>query len=117
MEATPQGPSRKAIWTGRVLSGVAVLFLLFDGVIKLGGHPEAVKATIQLGYPASVLFPLGLVVVACLGLYLVPRTAVLGAVLGTGVLGGGRRTHLRRGGQHFSHHLVTVALVGPQWGG
>src|SRR5260370_22933388 len=110
MEATPQGPSRKAIWTGRVLSGVAVLFLLFDGVIKLSGHPEAVKATIQLGYPASVLFPLGLVVVACLVLYLVPRTAVLGAVLWTGYLGGAGATYVRVGDPLLCPNLFPVHL-------
>ncbi len=103
MQATPQGPSRKAIWTGRALSGVAVLFLLFDAVMKLLAHPEAVKTTTQLGYPASVLFGLGVLQAVCLVLDLVPRTSVLGAILWTGYLGGAVATHVRVGDPLFSH--------------
>src|SRR6186997_1443014 len=83
--------------TGRVLSGVAVLFLAFDAAMKLLQVPMAVEGTIQLGYPASSLLVIGLIQVVCLAVYLVPRTAILGAVLWTGYLGGAIATHLRVG--------------------
>src|SRR6266852_5260749 len=73
-------PSKKTLWAGRILSGLAVLFLLFDAIIKLLRHPAAMQGAIQLGYPESVVFGLGMVLLVCLVFYLVPRTAVLGAV-------------------------------------
>src|SRR4051812_11806127 len=90
-------PSKKALWTGRILSGFAVLFMLFDASMKLVQSPMAVKGTTDLGYPASVIFGLGVIQLLCLILYLVPRTAVLGAILWVGYLGGAVATHVRIG--------------------
>ncbi len=85
MTAIPAAPpSKKALWTGRVLSALAVLFMLMDASMKLLQLPDAVKGTTTLGYPASVIFPLGVIQLICLILYLVPRTAVLGAILWVG---------------------------------
>ncbi len=117
MQATPQGPSRKAIWTGRVLSGVAVLFLAFDAVVKLLRLPAAVEGTTRLGYAASVLLALGVLQAVCLVLYLVPRTSVLGAILWTGYLGGAVATHVRVGDPLFSHALFPVYIGVLLWAG
>ncbi len=97
--------SRKTLWAGRVMSGFAVLFLLVDATVKVLELPPALEATTQLGYPASVVFGLGVLQLACLVVYLVPRTSVLGAVLWTGYLGGAVATHVRVGNPLFSHAL------------
>ncbi len=103
----------RARWTGNILGGLAVVFLAFDATIKLLQAPEAVEGTTQLGYPGSVLFGLGLVQLACLVLYLIPRTSVLGAIMWTGYLGGAIATHVRVENPLFSHVLfpVYVALL------
>jgi DoxX-like protein len=110
-------PSKKALWAGRILSGLAVLFMLFDAIIKLLRHPAAVQGSIELGYPESVVFGLGIVLVVCLALYLVPRTAVLGAILFTGYLGGAVATHVRVGNPLFSHVLSPVYVAAFLWVG
>jgi hypothetical protein len=115
--STPAAPSRSAVWTGRVLSGLVVAFLAFDAVIKLTASAEAVKGTGDLGYAPSVLLPLGLIQVVCLVLYLVPRTAILGAVLWTGYLGGAIATHLRVGNPLVSHTLFPIYVAVFLWGG
>jgi hypothetical protein len=110
-------PSKKALLAGRILSGLAVLFLLFDAGIKLLRLPVAVQGTIQIGYPASVVFPLGVVLLTCLIVYLVPRTSVLGAVLLTGYLGGAIATHVRVGDPLFSHVLFPIYVAAFLWTG
>ena len=107
----------RSVWTGRVLSGIAVAFLVFDAGLKLMQHPEAVKGTTALGYPADVLGALGLIQVICLALYLLPRTAVLGAVLWTGYLGGAIATHVRVENPLFSHTLFPIYVAALLWGG
>ncbi len=108
--------SKKMLWTGRVLSALAALFLLFDGVAKLFKPAPVVEATVQLGYPESVILGLGVVLTACTILYLVPRTSILGAILLTGYLGGAVATHVRVGGPLFSviFPIIFGVLV---WGG
>jgi hypothetical protein len=113
----PATSSNKAIWTGRVLSGLAAAFLLFDAGLKISGLPEAVQGTTELGYQASVLLPLGILQLALLALYLIPRTAIIGAVLWTGYLGGAIATHVRVGNPLFSHILFPVYVAIPLWGG
>lgn len=107
--------SNKALWTGRILSGFAVLFMLFDAAIKLLELPVAVQGTTQLGYPESVVFGLGVVQLVCLAVYLVPRTSVLGAVLWTGYLGGAVATHVRLGNPLFSHILFPLYVAAFLW--
>jgi hypothetical protein len=87
--------SKGMIWAGWVTSALPALFLLMDGVMKLVMPDFVVKATVQLGYPESVIFGLGLVLLTCTLLYLIPRTSVLGAILLTGYLGGAVATHVR----------------------
>jgi hypothetical protein len=85
----------KRVWVGRILSWLAALVLLFDGVTKLFKPAFVVEATVRLGYPERVIVGIGVVLLLCTVLYLIPRTAVLGAILVTGYLGGAVATHVR----------------------
>jgi len=109
--------SNKQLWTGRVVSGLAMLFLLFDSVIKVLRLPPAIEGTVQLGYPESVVLGIGLVQMVCLVAYAVPRTAIIGAVLMTGYLGGAIATHVRLGNPLFSHVLFPIYVAALVWGG
>ena len=110
-------PSTKTTWIGRVLSGFAILFLLFDTVIKLLQLPVAVEGTTQLGYPASVVFGIGAIELVCLALYVLPQTSVFGAILFTGYLGGAIATHVRLGNPLFTHVLFPIYVAVLLWGG
>ncbi len=109
--------SRGSLWTGRVLSGLVALFMAFDAVMKVARVPAALEGTGQLGYPLSVVPILGVVQLVCLALYLVPRTAVLGAILWTGYLGGAIATHVRVENPLFSHVLFPLYVAAFFWGG
>jgi membrane protein DedA with SNARE-associated domain len=109
--------SRKALWAGRVLSGVAVLFLLFDAIGKLLRPAAVTEGTVQLGWPVDVILTLGVLQVICLITYLIPRTAILGAILWTGYLGGAVATHVRIDNPLFSHILFPVYIAALLWGG
>jgi hypothetical protein len=109
--------SRYAIWSGRLLSGAGVLFLTMDATMKLLQLPVAVEGTTQLGYPADVILPIGVIQVVCLVLYVVPRTSVLGAILWTGYLGGAIATHVRVGSPLFTHVLFPIYVAALLWGG
>jgi hypothetical protein len=87
--------SRGMLWTGRIITALNALFLLFDCAVKLMKSPQAVQGTIQLGYPESKVVPIGLVLLASLAFYLLPRTSILGAILLTGYLGGATATMVR----------------------
>ena len=109
--------SKGRLWTGRIMSALPALFLLIDGVGKLVKPAPVVQGTVQLGYPESVLLGLGIVLLSCTVLYVIPRTAVLGAILLTGYLGGAVATHVRVGSPLFSHILFPVYLAVLLWGG
>jgi len=104
--------SRTALWTGRVLSAIAVLFLIVDGIIKLVPIQPVTDSLRELGYPTSDSFArfLGVVTLVCTALYAWPRTAMLGAVLLTGLMGGAIATHLRLDHPFLSHTLFGVYL-------
>ena len=108
---------KRDLWIGRVLSGLAVLFLTFDAAIKLLRLPMAIEGTTQLGYPAGVVLPLGVLQLVCLALYVLPRTSVLGALLWTGYLGGAIATHVRLGNPLFTHVLFPIYVALLLWGG
>ncbi len=91
----------RGLWTGRVLSALAVIFLAFDSISKLLKVQPVLDATAQLGYPQSSIIPIGLLLLACTLVYMIPRTAVVGAVLLTGYLGGAVATHVRVGNPVF----------------
>ena len=107
----------KTTWIGRVLSALAILFLLFDCVIKVLQLPVAVEGTTQLGYPATVVLGIGVVELVCLVLYVIPQTSVFGAILFTGYLGGTIATHVRIGSPLFSHVLFPIYVAALIWGG
>ncbi len=106
-----------AVWAGRIVSGLAVLFLAFDASMKLLQVPMAVDGTMQLGYPASVLLPIGIIQVVLLILYVIPRTSALGAILWTGYLGGAIATHVRMLNPLFSHILFPIYVAVFLWAG
>jgi hypothetical protein len=87
--------SKKMLWAGRIMSALPALFLLFDGGAKLVQPTPVVEGTVKLGYPVSVILGLGIVLLASTLLYIIPRTAVLGAILLTGYLGGAVASNLR----------------------
>ena len=93
--------SNGMIWTGRVISALPALFLLMDAAMKFVKPQPVIKSTVELGYSESVILPLGVVLLVCTLLYLIPPTAVLGAILLTGYLGGAVASHLRAGGGWF----------------
>jgi len=99
------------------LSALAVLFLLFDCVIKLLEVGPVIDSFTQLGYPVSLARGIGILELACLTLYVLPRTAVLGAIVLTGFLGGAIATHLRVGDPLMSHVLFPVYIGLLIWGG
>jgi hypothetical protein len=112
------GPiSKGRRWAGRILSALPVAFLLLDGVMKVARPAFVVEATVKLGYPESVIIGLGIVLLACTALYVIPHTAVLGAILLTGFLGGAVATHVRVGNPLFTHVLFPVYLALLIWGG
>lgn len=105
-----EGISKRALWAGWILSGIPILFLLMDAVGKFVKPEPVVTGTIALGYSESVILPLGIVLLISTILYAVPQTAVLGAILLTGYLGGAVATHVRIGNPVFTHMLFPVYL-------
>jgi hypothetical protein len=89
--------SKKMIWSGRVLIGLTALFMLFDGVMKIVKPPQVLEANVRLAYPVSALGGIGIALIACTLIYLIPRTSMLGAVLLTGYLGGAVASNVRAG--------------------
>jgi hypothetical protein len=115
--APPKAPAAHWLWPGRALSGFVVLFLLFSSVIKLIGRPEVAQTFTELGYPTKFAIAIGIIELVCILLYAVPRTAVLGAVLLTALLGGAIATRLRAESPLFSHTLFGAYLGVIAWVG
>ncbi|CCV10580.1 DoxX family protein [Mesorhizobium sp. STM 4661] len=111
--------SPRALWTGRVLSAIIVLFMIFDGVIKLPPLDVVTQTMVPLGWPAdaNVARMLGLIGLISTALYALPRTSVLGAILLTAYLGGSIATNMRVGSPLLSHTLFGVYLGIILWGG
>jgi DoxX-like family len=107
------------VWAGRVLSAVVVLFLLFDGAIKLVPLQVVIDTVIPLGWPTDPVTwrALGVVLITSALLYAYPRTSVLGAILITAYLGGAVATHVRVGSPLFSHMLFGVYVGVALWAG
>jgi hypothetical protein len=97
--------SKKMLWVGRVVSAIPVLFLLFDGVMKLMRIAPVLESMTKLGYPEDLARGIGILELVCLALYVIPRTSIFGAILLTGYLGGAVATHVRIGDPLFSHVL------------
>ncbi|MBX9458471.1 MAG: DoxX family protein [Rhizobium sp.] len=112
-------PGKAARITGLVLSGLLITFLTFDGAIKLVPLQVVLDTSAQLGLPADPASAriLGILTLGCTLLYAIPRTAILGAVLLTGYLGGAIATHFSAGSPLFTHMMFGVYLGLLAWGG
>jgi hypothetical protein len=111
--------SRPALWLGRVLSGVVILFMLFDGAVKLVPWPIVTETMDRMGYGSSesLARSLGAISLVCTVLYAIPPTSFVGAILLTGYLGGAMASHVRIGSPLFSHVLFGFYLGLMVWGG
>src|ERR1700681_2957071 len=107
----------KRLWIGRILSGLMIVFLLVDGVMKVMKARVAVDGSVQLGYPESVVFGIGAILLVSTALYAIPRTSVLGAILLTGYLGGAIATHVRVGSPLFGYTLFPIYVGVVLWAG
>jgi hypothetical protein len=105
--------SKGMLWTGRILSGLMALFFVFDGVAHLMKPAPVVEAFGRLGYPLSASVGIGVLALICTAIYVTPKSAVLGAILLTGYLGGAVSTHVRAGSTLFEmiFPLILGALV------
>jgi len=110
-------PSKGAVWTGRVLSTIISLLLGFDATMKLLQIAPVLKASAQLGYSAHAVFGIGVVLAVCVALYAIPRSAVFGALLLTGYLGGAIATHVRAGDPLLTHVLFPIYVAAVAWAG
>jgi len=105
-----KSPSKAARWTGRIISGLLILFMLVDAILKVIRESHYVDGTKQLGFSDSLVQPLGIVLLLITILYIVPRTAVIGALLLTAYLGGATAIMMREG-QPFIFPVAFCALA------
>lgn len=110
-------PSRRRLWTGRVVTGLVTAFLLFDATIKLLRIPAVAEGSNQLGFAPESMFPIGAVLLACTVVYLIPRLSLVGALLITGYLGGAIATHVRVGNPLLTHTLFPIYVAALVWVG
>lgn len=104
MESTAQSApvSRTSLWTGRIISALVVLFMIFDGVTKVMKVRQVIDATIRIGFPVSTIVGIGITLLICVALYVIPSTSVLGAILLTGYMGGATAANIRAGSPVFN---------------
>src|SRR5690348_15031220 len=108
--------SKGRLWTGQIISALVVLFLLFDGITKVMKVKAVLDASAQLGYPVSTIVGIGITLLMCTAFYVIPQTAVLGAVLLTGYLGGAVATSVRISGPLFNT-LFPIIFAAFMWAG
>jgi len=106
--------SRISLWTGRIVTALIVGFMLFDGVLKISRVNAVLQGMSQSGFPRWEIVPIGVVALVCGILYAIPRTAVFGAIVLTGFLGGATVTELRL---EHSTFVVPVVIGVLAWGG
>jgi hypothetical protein len=108
--------SKSALWAGRILTALAVLFLLFDGLAKVMKAAPVMEASVKFDIPERVIPGLGVVLIVATLIYAIPQTSILGAIVLTGYLGGATWTHVRMGDPVFP--IVFPSLVAAMiWGG
>lgn len=110
-------PFAAQVWAGRILSGLAVAFLLFDASGKLMRVTPVIEGTVKLGYPESAVFPIGVLLLVGVALYVIPQTTVLGAIYLAAYLGGAVASHYRLGNPLATHILFPVYVAAFLWGG
>ena len=116
MKADSKAISKNRLWSARILSGLAVVFFVMDGGMKLFRPTFVVEATVKLGYPESTIVGIGLVLLASTLVYVIPRTSVLGAILLTGYLGGAVASNVRAGTPLFNV-VFPIFFASLVWGG
>jgi hypothetical protein len=114
--SAPSPVSKTSLRIGYGISILVAIFFLLDGVMKLVKPPQVVEATEKLGYQETVIVPLGIILIGCTVIYLIPKSSVLGAILLTGYLGGAVASHLRAGDDWFPI-LFPFAFGVLVWGG
>jgi len=114
--AETDGSSKKMIWVGRILTVLTALFMLLDAVMKIVKPAQVLEANVRLAYPVSTLTGIGVALIVCTLIYIIPRTSILGAILLTGYLGGAVASNVRAGSGWFETIFPTLfaALI---WGG
>jgi hypothetical protein len=105
------------VWAGRILSGIAVAFLLFDALGKLMRVAPVVEGAVDLGYPEGAVLPIGVLLLVGVVLYVIPQTTVLGAIYLAAYLGGAVASHYRLGNPLATHVLFPVYVAAFLWGG
>jgi hypothetical protein len=108
--------SKGRLWTGRIISALVVLFLLFDSITKVMKVRQVLEASAQLGYPVNAIVTIGIILLVCTALYVIPQTAVLGGILLTGYLGGAVAANLRIGSAMFNT-LFPIVFAALAWAG
>ena len=106
--------SKTALWTGRVMSALPILMILFGSVMKLMKTPAVIEGFVRAGVPERLIITVGAIELACVIVYAIPQTAVLGAILMTGLLGGATLTQMRIGDPTWPLPVVLGMLA---WGG
>jgi DoxX-like family len=109
--------SKKRLWAARIMSGIVVLFLIFDGVTKLIVINPVVEGMRKLGYPVPLAPVIGTILLICVVFYVIPRTAPLGAILLTGYLGGAVASQFRIGMPLLGYTLAPIYVAALAWGG
>jgi|ERR1043165_6359331 hypothetical protein len=109
--------SKSRLWTGRILRGIVIAFLLFDGVIHVLAIPAVAEASQQMGFPLASIQILGVVELLCVLLYILPRTSIIGAILLTGYLGGALAIQVKLSAPLFSTLLFPIYIGALIWGG
>jgi hypothetical protein len=110
-------PSKSKLWAGRIITGIVLLFLVFDSVGKLLKPEAVIKATMAFGFSENMITPIGVLLLICTVFYVIPRTSVLGAVFLTGYLGGAVACNLRIDAPLFSNTLFPVYFAILTWAG
>jgi len=114
LETSPAPPSKLAKWTGRVLSGLLILWFLMGVGMILSQNETAVKGTTDMGYPADAVSGIGIALLISTVLFAIPKTAVLGGLCLTGYLGGAVATHIRAG-QGWSTTIMAFVFATVMW--
>lgn len=112
MAGTTVFDSKKALWTGYIMAAIPVLLLLMSGVMKVITPPFVAEGFVHLGYSEHLALGIGIVELLCVILYLIPQTAVLGAILLTGYLGGATASHVRIGEPFHMAVLLGILIWG-----
>lgn len=101
---------KKSLWTGRILTALAVAPFIFSFMMKFSGSPQMLQGVAHLGWPEQIIVPLGILEAICVLLYLIPQVSVLGAIILTGYLGGAVATHLRIGEPVYVHVVIGILI-------